>query len=461
MAALRPAPQVIVLGAGLAGLTAAAHLARRGKAVLLLEREAHWGGCCATRRIDGMQFDVGANYFGRHLLNIFRGLGVPRPFAAVPIRGRGAIGNACVTHPFGPHSVGEFFQAGLGAGDLIALLGRLYGQLLLDVFGRADTAQQIIDRVAAHPLLAEFFNMEALLLGSRSDLMPSYLFNVIFGTEYGFDHPFYPAGGSSDIPDALARIIQAHGGEIRTGCAVEAIVMEQGRVRGVQVDGQRIACDTVVSSLGLAATTACLGDAAPPAMRSDVARVRRGLRFATMFMAVDPGAADAPGVHTLVASGADLRHAMAGLFAGQMPPQIPFVLTCPPQARPRADGLRPAVLRFPLPEAFPSDEALLRRVAQEVVDGLDTFVPGFVERIAWARLFSPIEFRRAFGFEACYSPQLEIRKTPRLENVSPLPGLFLAGAGVGARGVHTGSAMESGRRCARAVEANIKKEARI
>ncbi|BBN49385.1 hypothetical protein JPH1_38600 [Mycobacterium avium subsp. hominissuis] len=53
------ADHVVVIGAGLAGLSAALHLAGRGRAVTVVEREAWPGGRAGRRDIDGYQIDTG------------------------------------------------------------------------------------------------------------------------------------------------------------------------------------------------------------------------------------------------------------------------------------------------------------------------------------------------------------------------------------------------------------------
>jgi C-3',4' desaturase CrtD len=52
--------RVVIVGAGIGGLTAAALLARRGYAVLVVEQAAIAGGCASTFKRRGFTFDVGA-----------------------------------------------------------------------------------------------------------------------------------------------------------------------------------------------------------------------------------------------------------------------------------------------------------------------------------------------------------------------------------------------------------------
>src|SRR5205085_2478824 len=55
-------PTVVVIGAGVAGLTCARELKRRGVRAVVLERARGIGGRCATRRIEGQPVDHGVPF---------------------------------------------------------------------------------------------------------------------------------------------------------------------------------------------------------------------------------------------------------------------------------------------------------------------------------------------------------------------------------------------------------------
>src|SRR5690242_11947431 len=56
-------PTALVIGAGLGGIATAAHLAREGYQVTVLEKNSTPGGRCGQLVRDGHRFDVGATLF--------------------------------------------------------------------------------------------------------------------------------------------------------------------------------------------------------------------------------------------------------------------------------------------------------------------------------------------------------------------------------------------------------------
>ena len=59
---------VLVIGAGIGGITAATHLAREGLQVTVLEKNTHPGGRCDRLSREGHQFDTGPTLFVMPLL---------------------------------------------------------------------------------------------------------------------------------------------------------------------------------------------------------------------------------------------------------------------------------------------------------------------------------------------------------------------------------------------------------
>lgn len=58
---------IAIIGAGMAGLACARHLAQAGHAPVIFDKGRGIGGRLATRRADGLQFDHGAQYVNAHM----------------------------------------------------------------------------------------------------------------------------------------------------------------------------------------------------------------------------------------------------------------------------------------------------------------------------------------------------------------------------------------------------------
>src|SRR5262245_38777236 len=84
--------RVIVIGAGMAGLSAAWALSRRGVEVTVLDRDERVGGRVLTADIDGAPVELGATFltnFYPKTLRIARDVGLVD--SGVPLRNSGAV----------------------------------------------------------------------------------------------------------------------------------------------------------------------------------------------------------------------------------------------------------------------------------------------------------------------------------------------------------------------------------
>jgi phytoene dehydrogenase-like protein len=97
-------PDVIVIGGGLAGLTAAATAALRGRDVVLVEARSHEGGRAHTVERDGFRFNEGAHalYAGGPGIQVLRQLGVDPKGSPPPVSGWGVRDGQLKRLPTGP-----------------------------------------------------------------------------------------------------------------------------------------------------------------------------------------------------------------------------------------------------------------------------------------------------------------------------------------------------------------------
>jgi all-trans-retinol 13,14-reductase len=274
----------IVIGSGIGGLASACALSRSGRKVLMLERHSTAGGLTQTFSRGGFTWAVGLHYLGdmgeggsaRKVIDWLSGgaihfipgapvydtVHLPDGFEFQFARPRAAL-RAQLAEQF-PASIAEietFFEAldaAVHAGASIfeqrampALLGKtsrlLHRAAIDEWWGR--TTESVLHEMISDPRL------RAVLAAQRGDYGPdprdsSFGLHAVVMNHY-MQGSYFPVGGADAFAAALVPVIEQGGGEVRTATAVEAILVENNAVVGVQTnDGKREMCPLVFSDVG-------------------------------------------------------------------------------------------------------------------------------------------------------------------------------------------------------------------
>ena len=304
-------PRLVVIGAGVGGLSAAAALSRAGFDVTVLEAHVYPGGCAGTFYHQGYRFDAGATlsggfYPGGPMDRLAQAAGVPgwagRPVERVidvhlpdgaqvtrwsderrhaehhaafgaagaafwswQERTARAMWDLALQSPaWPPQTAGQaaaLAQHGLG------WLGRDWPQrlspaLLADAFrpaaahlkGASDRLRQFVDGQLLIAAQATSREANALYAASALDL-----------PQRGVQHL---EGGMGAIADGLVQAVRAHGGRVLFRKEVSRIVMEKGRPVAVETRrGERFPADALIANLPPWNIARLLGEDAPPALK--------------------------------------------------------------------------------------------------------------------------------------------------------------------------------------------------
>ncbi|BCO63884.1 MULTISPECIES: phytoene desaturase family protein [Mycobacterium avium complex (MAC)] len=281
---------VVVVGAGLAGLSAALHLAGRGRAVTVVEREP-WRRA-GRLDIDGYRIDTGPTVLTMPDIidETFAAVGETRSnrLELSPVdpayRAVFADGSALDVHSDADRmadAIADFAGSGQAAGyrRLRTWLTRLYRtefdgfiganfdsplSLLtprlaqLTAIGGFRRWDRMVKRHISDERLQRIFTFQSLYAGvAPRDALAVYAVIAYMDTIAGV---VFPRGGVRALPDALAAAATDAGVQFRYGATVTALEQSGGRVRAVLTEqAGRISCDAIVLTTELPQTYALLG----------------------------------------------------------------------------------------------------------------------------------------------------------------------------------------------------------
>lgn len=376
------APRIGVVGAGILGTVLALRLAQGGAKVTLLERAPTPGGLAGSMDFDG------------HRVDRFYHVVVPSDERMIALAGE--LGLAAELH-FTPVGVG-FFSGGRmypfnGPGDFLRFpplspLARarlawfvLQCQLRKDYAGLEDVPlEQWLTRHCGEAVVQRIWRplLDSRFDGKHAELPATYLWartnrmRSARGKGGGERMGAIAGGGHERLVLAAARRARELGVRVRLGAGVEGLILDEGGVAGVRVDGAEERFDLTIATLQ------------PPALRHLLPRELRPL--------LDPYPSRYLGVVCLILKTRGPLLPYYSVNICDLTPMTTVVETSHVVGTAHTDGLRLAYLpkycEASAPEFSEDDESIYRRFTAM----LARLAPGFKhdDVVAWTVQRAPL-----------------------------------------------------------------------
>jgi phytoene desaturase len=422
-----PTDHVVVVGAGLGGLSAALRLAGAGRRVTLLEREDVPGGRAGLLVDGGYSFDTGPTVLT--MLELIAdaldsvGESMDDWLTLNPVsplyRAQYADGSSLDVHA-DVDAMADSVAALCGRAEadgyrrFVDFVSRLYRLEMRDFIDRnVDSPLSLLRpslaRLAAlggfrklAPKVGEYlkdertrrvFSFQAMYAGlSPYDALAIY---AVIGYMDSVAGVFFPRGGMHAVPRALAGAAEKHGVDVRYGETVTSVETRGDRaVAVVTASGLRVPCDAVVLNPDLPAARRLLGEP-----------LRRRLAYSpSCFLLLAGSTATYSGnAHHTISFGHEWRRVFDEILGGRLMSDPSFLVTSPSVSDPTVApaGKASYYVLFPTPNLdAPLDwRTLGPRYLDEVVSTVESRGwPGFGAGLEVTHVTTPLDWQ-ARGME--------------------------------------------------------------
>ncbi len=405
LAGVKPQYDVIVVGGGLAGLTAANTLARAGHSVLLLEQHYKLGGLASWfRRRGGHIFDVALHGFPVGMIKSCRrywneriaerivqlkNIRFDNPMFALSTTFDRQDFTRLLTERFGleQQTVESFFDA-VRTMNFYDDQSMTTGQLFERYFpGRADVVRLL---------------MEPITFANGSTLEdPAIAYGIVF-SNFMSRGVYTFQGGTDGLMRLIAEELARNGVDARPCCPVQKIKVHRRCVQAVEVAGRTIKARAVVSNANLLGTIFQL--VGEEHFDADYLRQARQVRMnnssTQVYLALRPGEMIDPSCGDLLFSSTApafstesllSREVTSRTFTFYYPWMRPGTNRCLVVASANARYEDWAALG---PEEYRQAKQVL---IDQTIDRLEQYVPNVRSKLDWVECSTPVTFARYTG----------------------------------------------------------------
>jgi phytoene desaturase len=477
--------KVNIIGSGIAGLSAALTLTRAGHQVELFEQSDRLGGVTGGMEAEGFEWDYGQLVVegfgqGEPLGEILQEWGIFDKISLIPDEREYVFPDFTIRAPqeyAGLHWRMDFLKkqfpeeaAGLDAywRDYVRFtrlmtLGRRMEKegfgtkvaFYLTLLPFLPMLKWNAEKLMAHyfkseklkcvfiSILADFFTPPSQFLGlgvftlngeiTFEKRMPAHLAKNAEMIRF-----YSIAGGLKTLIHAMTDAIEAGGGKIHTSCAIESIVLREGKACGV-VDqtGKVYECDQVIASGGAKEifTRLLPADALPASFCDKVQTIPLMDSVFMIHLGLDYDPSDV--LHTVCTYfygsydiEGEVKRAKAGIYhRGEAGFVVHFPSLRSPDMAP--EGRHALTIYTICPDTLASGdwETDRQKYADELIDCAEKRLPGLREHIVAERILTPPDFRKLTHLDHhAFGGLAPIMGSWKIPHKTPVEGLWFIGA---------------------------------
>lgn len=487
---------VVVIGSGLGGLSAAAYLATNGRRTLVLEHHYLAGGNSQVFRRKALggersfEFDVGVHYLGDCgpggvIPTILRGVGLEDAVEFIEMDPDGfdtlLFPDLTFRVPKGWDRYRERLVAAFPDEEtgLHRFLDILTGAASDSAGWMLRPLAELFDECGLGPRARAVLGAQSGTYGTPPSRTAVALHAGLLG--HYLSGAYYPKGGGQVLPAHLVDVIRSNGGEVRTRARVDRILIEDGATTGVRLtSGEEIQAPVVVSNADLKRTFVDMVGAAnvSPQTLERVTSYRMALPIFCVYLALDIDLREQlPRTNFHCFTTFDIEGIYQDAYRGRVPAELSLFVTIASVKDPFTERIAPRgfssleIMMIVPPDYSlwsiqqgptageryhrnPEYRALRDRVVEVMVEGAERAIPGLRDHVIWQEAATPVTQERytlstggtSYGIELA----LDQLGPARAAVTTEIEGLYLAGAST-VFGHGVGGAMRGGVGCAGAV----------
>jgi prolycopene isomerase len=463
-----PDADVIIVGAGVAGLTCGCLLAKKSLKVLMIEKNPKVGGCCTSFQKDGFSFDLSVQSIGEcqrggRAWRLLKELDLLDQIRFIPLE-------PAREYHFSDQKVIQSSKLEMQIETLSSLfpderkgIERVY-EILKKVFEefseippslnwfdpssfssqypllsryRDKTYGDLLDELISKPFLKTILSVR-----SSYALLPPEEISVIGMAAIEMSYFNYGVscieGRVETLPLKMSEALKKMGGQILKGHEVKQIIIEEKKAIGVRLEnGQEITGRVILSNIDAHSTFMDLigEDHLPGGFLSKLKGMRPSLSYFILYLGIEGGLDELPVSNNEVFFDSHPLKEYEMLYENRIPEDAPFCLLAPSKVNPShaPRGKSTLCLSYKVPYHLSPDwgKEIKEQLYQRLIAKASGFISDLKKRILVSVETTPKTIERwthnrwgaAYGW-AQIPNQSGIH---RLQRTTPIQNLYLTG----------------------------------